>query len=639
MKKRNFIFKTLILSLLLTNLAWGQNTKKAKELFDEGSSLLRVRKFEEGIKKIERAIEVDPNLTEGYATLAQTYKILRYSPEKVEGYFRKVTELAPNDPKFALAFFETAQGEFSKGNYLKAKPLYAKFVSFGTGSPAQKRVAERNLASCDYGMEGIKKPVPFSPKPLPKTINTFPLQYFPALTADQQTMIYTVRKGIELTRDEDMYVSRKKDGEWQLGEPLRTINTSFNEGTCSISGDGKVMIFTACEGSGERIIIGRCDLFISYKEGNNWTTPTNMGEKVNSPYWDSQPTLSADGRTIYFASDRPGGVGGIDIYRSKLDEKGRWTVAENVGSTINTPTTDLAPFIHTNGKTMFFVSEGHLGYGGFDIFKTELVSNNEWSKPQNVGYPLNDHRNQFGFYITSDGKKGYYSHETAENGQMVASVIHEFEVPAELKIQTISNVIKGKVFDAKTLKMLQAKIELYNLATNQVEAIVSSDKVNGEYLIVLNQGEEYALYVNKEKYLFQSLSFANGKDGKDIELDIKLEPIEKDVAITLNNLFFESGKWDLQDKSKTELDKLLKFLAENATIKIEISGHTDDVGADAFNKDLSQKRAQAVVDYLLKANVEKSRLIAVGYGETKPLQPNTNEANRAKNRRIEFKIK
>lgn len=615
-------------------------SKKAAKYYEDSKDYFRTN-LSKSVDLLEKAVELDPNFIEAHFALGNAYKLLtKDKPNALEEYefhYRKCLELAPTDRKMAPIYFEVGQLDFQEGDYKAAKEKFNIFLSYTMVNNSQTAMARKSIASCDYAEIGMKNPVEFKPYEVDVIINAFKLQYFPVLSADQQMMIFTARLGNDMKSDENMYVSKKQDGKWSKPENIQELNTEFNEGTCAISADGKVLIFTVCEGSAKRQVIGSCDLFVSYNVGGKWQEPQNMGANVNSRYWDTQPSLTADGRNLYFISERPGGLGGYDIWRTKRGDDGVWGRAENLRS-VNTRANELAPFIHVNGTTLFFSSDGYSNYGGYDLFRTELKGG-KWAVPANLGYPINDHRNQMGLFITTDGKSGYYSHEETRGTSILSSKIFAFDLPETMRPTVSSNYVKGTVYDAKTKQKLEAKIDLYNLANDSIESTVKSDAQNGDYLIVLNKGSEYALYVNKAGYLFKSLSFNySEKDAKDVIIDVYLEQAVTGSKITLNNIFFETAKWDLQEKSKTELSRILKFMKENPLVKIEIGGHTDDVGSDAANLDLSKKRAQSVVDYLSKIGIPVSRLLSKGYGETQPLNPNTSEENRAMNRRIEFKI-
>jgi outer membrane protein OmpA-like peptidoglycan-associated protein len=289
---------------------------------------------------------------------------------------------------------------------------------------------------------------------------------------------------------------------------------------------------------------------------------------------------------------------------------------------------------------LYFASNGLTGFGGYDIFFTERDTALTWSEPVNIGSPINTHEDQFSLFITADGKKGYYSHEEVRPAGYSVSYIYQVEIPEERQIKFKSNYVKGIVRDKATREPLLAKIELINLDKNEIESLVESDSVSGQYLIVLTQGAEYALYVNKKSYLFQSLNFNYSavSDFAPITLNIDLEKAREGTIAVLENIFFDVDKFDLKDKSATELKKILRFLNENPNVKVEISGHTDNSGAAVYNKQLSEKRAQSVYSYLVDHGLNAKRLAIKGYGSEHAIADNATEAGRQKNRRIEFKI-
>ena len=385
--------------------------------------------------------------------------------------------------------------------------------------------------------------------------------------------------------------------------------------------------------------MGSCDLFVSYKTGDAWSQPENLGSAINSGAWESQPTLSADGRTLYFVSNRHDGRGGYDIWVSYLDQENQWTKAVNLGSAINTPDDEVSPFIHVNGRTLFFSSKGYKGFGGFDIYYSER-SPEGWTEPENLGYPINTHDDQVSLFVTTDGKKAFYSLDEKRTGRIVGSKIFTFNVPDEITLITESNLVVGKVFDAKTKDYLEADVELIDLTTDSLVAKVKSDPISGDYMMVINQGRKYALYVDKQGYLFKSLSFdyAQEAENNTATIDIPLQPIETGSITRLNNIFFAFDKYALEEESKTELTKVIRFLQTNPSVKIEIGGHTDDRGTANYNQELSLKRAESVYNYLVQNEIEANRLSYKGYGQEKPVADNETEEGQAQNRRIEFKI-
>jgi outer membrane protein OmpA-like peptidoglycan-associated protein len=377
-------------------------------------------------------------------------------------------------------------------------------------------------------------------------------------------------------------------------------------------------------------------LFLSNKIGDELTMPVNMGPQINSAAWESQPSLAADGRTLYFVSDRRGGEGNRDIYFAYLLDDGKWTKAENIGDIINTPLDEISPFIHANGRTLYFTSNGRPGFGGYDIYRIERV-NGQWTVPENYGSPVNTYEDQFSFFITANGEKGYYSHEEGFNQN--TTKIYEVVIPDEMREKFRGGVVRGVVRDKTTKKLLKASVELFDLAAGELVAKVSSDSVSGKYMIVLPEGFEYALYVNRPGYLFQSLHFNDERQGSDaVVIDIDLDPVKVGASVILNNIFFETDRYDLKQKSLTELDKVVRFLKASTGVKIEVAGHTDNVGTEEYNKQLSLKRADAVAGYLVRNGVKEEQVTKRGYGASNPIRPNDSDENRSFNRRIEIRV-
>ncbi|MDX2191093.1 MAG: OmpA family protein [Bacteroidota bacterium] len=612
--------------------------KKAEKLYKEAMLLLQQRNFDDALENLTKAVEKDSNFAEAHYQLGLLYKGYKRNIGKVKYHYTKVVQI---DSVNVAPSVVRNIGEIylHEGNYLFAKRFLLKYRKFVNEPKSFLDKTDRLISMCDYAIENMKYPITINPKALSNKVNNHRKQYFPVTTADQNNLVFTVRDFISNQEYEDIYVSRKVNGEWLQPESISdNINKPFqNEGTCSISADGKVLVFTICEKKGA--FDSDCDLFISYKEGNVWSKPTNMGNNINSPYWDSQPSLSPDGKTIYFSSKRKGGYGEEDLWMSTMDDNGRWNIPLNLGDLINTPGREVAPFIHPSMSTLYFSSDYHLGYGSFDIFVSYKDSVN-WSVPKNLGYPLNTHLEESSIFITPDCKKAFYSAEAQTNNGQERYLLFEFDVPTVAGCLHVSSYTQGTVYDLKTKQPIAAQIELINLSNKQVESRVISDPVNGKYLVVLNENSIYGLYITKPGYLYKSHSFnfENIHNFDPIELDIYLEPIQKGSSITLNNIFFETGKFKLDSKSGSELKKLANFLEQNITLQVEISGHTDNVGSKENNLNLSTKRAESVYDYLIESGIESSRIKYKGYGDTKPLAPNDSEATRQLNRRIECRI-
>lgn len=609
--------------------------KKAQKLYEEAGALMRRRQYPEAVEALKAALSKEDIFYEAHHRLAACYKILNYFPEASRHFERAISLGGTRVP--SAVYFDLGESYYLHGEYEKAAKAVEYFLSKAGGNAALNANAKMIWESALFAADKAKQPMPFDPKPLAGKINLFAMQYFPVLTADEKTMIFTRREGSAIQYDEDIFVSNKDSaGEWMQPESLSdAINTGFNEGTSAISADGRVLIFTSCQG---RETFGSCDLFISYKNGDQWSEPKNLGPKVNSPSWESQPSLSPDGGALYFISDRRGGAGRRDVWVSYLEDDGSWSQAANLGSPVNTPEDEVSPFIHANNRTLYFASKGFKGFGGFDLYVSELMDG-QWSEPQNLGYPLNTYNDEVSLFITPDGTKGYYAVDERHGGLLVSSRIFSFEMPEAIRVKVRSSYVAGKIYDSVTGKSLGSKVELYDLETKMLASTVVSDSVNGRYMVILNEGSEYGLYVEKAGYLFKSVSFNRPEGSLDpVTLDVPLDPVEQGKIVALNNIFFGHDQYELQERSLPELRKTVEFLKTNPEVKIEISGHTDNTGNAVYNKKLSEKRARSVYDFLTKQGIEEQRVAFAGYGDTQPVALNNSEENRARNRRIEFRI-
>ncbi|MBK0402705.1 OmpA family protein [Adhaeribacter sp. BT258] len=614
------------------------NVPRAVLMYQRSMDAAKDRNFDKAIELMENAIKRDPKFGEAYLRMGGYFKLLGNKAKAYENY-KKGISLLPFNPALVNDYLVAGDLSMNTGDYLTAEENYSNYLKSSPKNPKLNPYAELQIKNCQFAQKAIQRPVEFKPRRLGTHINQFTYQYFPNVTADQRYFLYTGR-GAGTEADENLYISeRTPEGEWSNPASVSPlINTVHNEGAGTISGDGKTLVFTSCDRPDSQ---GDCDLYISVKQGNQWSKPRNLGHIVNSSSWDSQPALSADGRILYFASLRKNGsYGQEDIWVTRLQENGQWSAAVNAGPTINTSGKDMAPFIHASGTTLYFTSDGHVGMGGLDAYETHLTDN-VWSTPQNLGYPLNTYEDEGSVFISSNNVKGYYSRQLTNPNSGKRSIdIFEFDVPPAWKSKDATTYAEGRVYDAATKKPIKADLQLYDISTDELEQQVSSDQVTGEYTIVLKEGGQYAMYASSEGYLLKSMSFdyTNKKDFNPLMLDIYLDPVRSGSSIVLNNIFFPTGEFNLDPKSKTELKKLVTFMNRNATIIVEISGHTDDVGSDANNQVLSQKRAQSVTTFLTSNGVSKNRIKAIGYGETKPAVPNNTDANRQQNRRIEFRI-
>jgi outer membrane protein OmpA-like peptidoglycan-associated protein len=611
------------------------NDKKAMAAYNKALAAQNARNFKLAWEQYNLALNKDPNFAEAHFRKAQVAQALDDRVAMLFGYEQAIT-LKPQFAPFAQAYYYLGLEAYQNQAYPKAIDLLSSYKTMAVKSPVLVTKAQKMLVNASFALSAVKQPLDIKPVSLGRTVNSFHSQYFPSLTGDREQLIYTGFNN--LSQDENIYVSTWKNKAWSAPMSIsKDINTTENEGTAAVSADGKTLVFTACNAKDG---FGSCDLYVSYKVKNQWQKPSNLGPTINTHEWESQPSLSADGTTLYFVSDRKGGRGGKDIFTSNRQTDGEWTEAVNLGDSINTSDDEISPFIHPNGLSFFFASNGYPGMGGMDIYFSDRTPAG-WSAPQNMGYPLNTHRDQVSLFITADNKKGYYSLEQSQDSEGRNSMLYQFDLPQKIaqKIRK-ANVVKGFISDARTQRKISATVEVINLSTKQTESTTVADEQTGEYLNFLNQGGNYGLFVSKPGYFFKSipLDYSSEVDSLPRHLDISLEPLLKNSHETLNNLYFDTNKFELKPNSIPELEKLLKLLQLNPALTIEVAGHTDDVGKDAENQLLSQNRAKAVKMYLEAKGIKPTRILAKGYGKTQPAVPNISAENRAQNRRIEITI-
>jgi len=603
------------------------STKNAKAiaLYTEADNY-RVRgQYAEATSMLKQAIEKDSKFEEAYYRLALIYKA-QENFSLASATFEQGLSLVKDEVRRKMYIYDLASVNLWNANYAKAGDFASQYLTLEKTDKRKIDLVTVWKSQATYALENTTV-LDYTITVLSDTVNAYPMQYFPVLTADNDQLIFTARFGGARNDNEDLVVSRKMGNGWSAPVSISSnINTAQREGACTISADGRHLIFTICGPYG-------CDLWESRKTGNVWSKPKNLGPSVNSSSWDAQPSLSADGRELYFVSDRKTGIGGYDIWYSQLNE-GVWSKAQNLGPSVNTPFDEISPYIHVNNQILYVVSNGYPGYGGYDIYSSEKKEE-VWLKPVNMGKPLNDHKDQYSFIVASGGASAYYSREESKN----RSRLYKIELPVEKIVKLKGNVVKGVVSDKTTTLLLQSDVELYDLDKNKLVSKVKSDSVTGEYLMVLPGGAQYGLYFSKPGYLFLSLHF-DYTEAQQAPLikNAELIPARKDALVVLNNLFFDTDQYALRKESITELEEVVKFLKQNPAIRFEIAGHTDNTGTETHNIELSQKRANSVAEYLKNNGIEPNRVGLRGYGSKKPVKPNDSEANRQLNRRIEFRI-
>lgn len=463
-------------------------------------------------------------------------------------------------------------------------------------------------------------------------------EYMPSIQADGKLAYFTRRSP---RGDEDIFYAIKHDTGWSVAVPLDEINTPLNEGSPSVSSDGKLLVFTSCD---RRDGLGGCDLYYSEWNGSKWSNPWNLGDQINTPAYESQACISNNGKTLHFVSNRKGTYGGNDIWFSHKKQDGKWTTPKNIGEPINTIGDDLSPYMHPNGITLYFASDGHAGMGGKDLFVSTLDSNNRWNQVNNLGYPPNSIGDESSWIVLPDGKTAWMAsdHEYLANQSMKANLdLYEIQLPASMQIVAASYV-KIKVQDKLTKIPIQAEVKIYNLNSQKLILVQKTDEL-GQILFSVPTGSDYAIQIQHEFYNLytdQFLCYEQRSVYRPLILNVELSkiPESKDLAVVLKNIFFESGSDVLLPSSKFELDALFKILKTNIHLRILIEGHTDNIGEEIDNQILSTKRAQAVLNYMLAKGITTDRMEAKGQGEKKPIADNNSEEGRRLNRRIEFTI-
>lgn len=460
----------------------------------------------------------------------------------------------------------------------------------------------------------------------PLNVNTARDDFASAITGNGRMMYLTSRAG----GDQAIYYAEQSSSGWNQIVPIPELSQGDQDGTTTFTPDGQLMVFSSLDNPVDGA--GRTDLYSAQRASGVWTNVQNLGTAVNSPYWDSHPCISSDGKTLYFASDRPGGMGKVDIYISRFIS-GRWSAPANAGTTVNTEHDDMCPVIAPDTRTLFFASNRPGGLGGFDLYTTKL-SAGSFGDPRNLGTPINSGSDDYFYYALNTAERAYFSSNRPEGaGGIDIYIVTPNPFPSEAVVS-----VHGIVTDAKTGALLGSNIIITDLKTNQQVAKMRSDDLTGEYFATLVAGHIYSITAQKNGYLFYSERYevSSTTTGQDIEKSIPLQPIAG--GSTRLMVFFDFNKSSLLDESVSELERLIEFLKASPEVRISLEGHTDDVGSDTYNDDLSLRRANAVKTYLVDAGVDGSRMKTRGLGKRQPLVRETTEDARRNNRRVEMKV-
>ncbi|MEZ4788855.1 MAG: OmpA family protein [Flavobacteriales bacterium] len=642
-------FAACCCGLLLTASAqpgsYSSTDKGAIKRYESGRDCMGQRRWDCAESEFTKAADADAQFIEPRIMLAE---IAEQKGENAVAMTRYREVMAINPRFFPVAQLHLADLEFRAGDYSAAEKNYSAYMK-QEEEPQRKARAKLGLRNCEFAARAIQQPVPFEPKNLGPNVNSADPEYYPCITADDATLMYTRRvKAPEIPiygMQEDFYVSRRDlEGNWKPSIPLPVVNTrAFNEGAGTLSPDGRFLIFTKCaleDGTygGSLAGEGSCDLFISRRIGDRWGVPQNLGTPVNSSHWETQPSLASDGRTLYYVRGAVArdGIKSMDIWTTTMDDEGRWSKPVKLGDNVNTPYQEESVQIHPDGRTLYFSSNGHPGFGGLDIYMSRKQDDGTWGPALNLGYPINSSADENSLLVSADGRIAYFASDRA--GGHGDLDLYSFELYPEARPLPIT-YIKGNVFDVDTKAPVEADVQLYDLKTGQLATGAYSDPKTGEFLVCLPSGE-YALNASAEGYLFFSKNYdvAVTKVGEPVSLEVPMSALTAGSTIALRNIFFNTASYELLPTSNTELDKLVKLLQANPALRIELGGHTDNVGADAANLTLSDQRANAVRDFVVAKGIDAARITAKGYGETRPVASNDTEEGRAQNRRTEVTV-
>ena len=627
--------RILIIVVFLSNSFFCQaqettKSRKAIKVYREAKSALTSQNFNESKDLLEKALIFDDQFVEAWILLGDVFVEMGDKLRAIESYKKSILI----DPEFSFPmYYRLAITEHSIGIYSESLKHIQKYLTYKRISSNYRKKALSLKKSCEFSINAMKSPVTFNPVNLGINVNSNADEYLPALSADGSTLIFTRSENVKGVRNEDFYISYNDTDEWQfannLGEP---INTLKNEGAQCITADGKTLYFTACSRNDS---YGRCDIYQSDFVNEKWTNPVNLGPNINTESWESQPAISSDGRQLFFVSNRPGGRGGKDIWVSYKNANGVWMEAKNIGDKINTSKDDISPFLHWDNQTLYFASKGFIGMGGFDVFVSRLNGSGDWGEATNIGYPINSPSDENSLIVAKDGRTAYFA-SSFFNEDRNDLDLYTFDLPQESRSLEVA-YIQGLITDSKTNNPIKADIELVNFKSGKSYKSSESD-LDGNYMLCLPSDAEYALTVNKKKYLFYSENIKLEQEGSILVKNFKLQPLEVGEQVRLDNIFFELNSSNLKDESLVELNKIIKFMESNPFLVIEIGGHTDNSGSKAYNLNLSDDRARSVKDALVQRGIPSDRIQTKGYGMSVPLNTNSSEHERALNRRTELKI-
>jgi outer membrane protein OmpA-like peptidoglycan-associated protein len=635
MYRQLFSFLTLFLISFHTTAQWynpDKVSKRASNFYNDAIAKAQDQKYADAVKIMQVALKEDPKYVDAYLSIGGIEGQAKNYNNSIAAYQQAIALDSVYTKPYLLPYGINLAGA---GKFEEALITVQKFkLTPGLNEKSLKSADYRIKCfqfAIEYAKQNNKSNYVFTPINMGDSVNTFDSEYFPSVTIDGKKLVFTRRLN---NFNEDFFETNNSSTKWSKATPIKgDVNTQFNEGAQNISQDGSILFFTGCNQPNGA---GSCDLYYSLWINDAWTTPLSAGRNINTEFWESQPSLSPDKRALYFTGRGPGCLGGSDIFVSFIDDKGKWGVPLNLGKTINTIGNESCPFIHADNETLYFTSDGHTGYGGEDLFVSRKGENGKWNTPINLGYPINTIESEGSMVIAADGVTAYYASDRSDT----RGGLDIYTFPLRKEVQPNKTFyVTGLVYDSITKKGIGTVIELNDMATGRSLQKIQTDE-SGNFFMTLPVGKNYVFNVSRKGYLFYSDNFNLAAPNGDTtyQKNIPLQPLTKNALIVLNNIFYESNKFNLKKESITELDKVVQLLKDNPTLKIEIDGYTDNVGTTKNNIALSNNRSKEVVKYITSKGVEATRLIAKGFGAAKPITDNKTEEAKAKNRRTELKV-
>lgn len=601
---------------------------KAVKLYENALQLLSDGELKKAIPILEQTIQTDHQYIDAYLSLAGVYGELKHYLKAIEYYEIAKQKDSIYFKPYTLPYSINLAGI---GKFEEALQNVHQFLSINGLSEKSIKAANYRKRCYEFAVQFAKAhptKINFNPINLGDSVNTEKSEYYPSLSIDDSLLLFT-RRGEGFR--EDFFQSIHHENNYSKASLIKgDINNEPYKGGITVSSDGDWLIFAGNFKNG----FGNFDLYISYYTPQGWSEPENLGPNINTEYWESSPSISPDNHVLYFSSNRPGGLGGKDLYMSIRQPNGKFGPAQNMGPLINSVGDETAPYVHADNQTLYFTSDGLPGYGNTDLFICRKDSLGNWGKPENLGYPINTIENEGSMAISSNAQYAYFASDRSDTRGGLD--IYRFDLPETIRPKK-TLFIKGAVFDAVTQKNLPSKIELINNHTQQVLMNIQTDEM-GKYFIPLPVGSNYTFSVQRKGYLYYTDIFdvTNKNADSNYRKDIALQPIQKNASLTFKNIQFEINSAALKEISKIELNKLLSFMQENPTTNIQLNGHTDNTGNENQNLILSTARAKAVAQFLVDQGIDARRLKYKGFGSSQPIADNKTEAGRSKNRRTEF---